>query len=115
MIKIVSHLYRNPALTPTEFRNYWENVHVPLIKDLLPGLVHYTGSFPVIADGPARPGAAIECDAIVELGFVDLETMEREMGSERFNSPERQASSARLMQIDKVRSILVDEVSVPLS
>lgn len=115
MIKVVSHLYRNPALTPEEFRAYWEGTHVPMIKSLLPGLIHYTGSFPVTAQGPARPGTAIECDAIVELGFADLATMEREMGSERFNSPEREASSARLMQVDKVRSILVEEIAVPLN
>lgn len=115
MIKVVSHLYRNPALSPAEFRDYWENTHVPLIKSLLPGLVHYTGSFPVAADGPARPGSAIECDAIVELGFADLATMEREMGSDRFNSPERETSSARLMQLDKTRTILVEEIAVSLS
>ncbi len=114
MIKVVSLLYRNPSLTPAEFREYWETTHVPLIKSLLPSMTHYTGSFPVGTAGPDRPGTAIECDAIVELGFPDLETMEREMGSDRFNSPERETSSARLIQLDKTRTILVEEVVVRL-
>ena len=114
MIKVVSLLYRNPSLTAAEFREYWETTHVPLIKSLLPSMTHYTGSFPIDAGGPDRPGSAIECDAIVELGFPDIVTMEREMGSERFNSAEREASSARLMQLDKTKTILVEEMVVPL-
>jgi hypothetical protein len=32
MIKVISMLYRNPALSPQEFREYWEKVHVPMVR-----------------------------------------------------------------------------------
>lgn len=114
MIKVVSMLYRNPELSPAEFRDYWENVHVPLVKAALPGMIHYTGSFPVPDNRPWRPGTALDCDAIVELGWPDAETMKRDMGSPAFNTPEREASSARLMDLDKIQTLVVEVVSVDL-
>jgi uncharacterized protein (TIGR02118 family) len=114
MIKSVSLLFRNPALNPEEFRAYWENVHAPLVKRLLPGLVHYCGSFPVPGLAKSPHGEAIECDGIVELGWPDLETMNRDMTSPAFNSPERVASSARLMDLSRTLVRIVEEVKVDL-
>jgi hypothetical protein len=110
MIKVVSMLYRNPALSPAEFRSYWENTHVPMVRAALPGLVHYTGGFPVEDNRPWRPGGAIGCDAVVELGWPDAETMARDMGSPAFNTPERAASSAHLMDLDRIETVVVEVV-----
>ncbi len=112
MIKSVSLLFRNPAFTQDEFQAYWENVHAPLVKSLLPGLIHYCGSFPVPGVGASPHGGAIECDGIVELGWPDLETMNRDMTSPAFNSPEREASSARLMNLSRTLVRIVEEVKV---
>lgn len=114
MLKIVSLLYRNPALSPQQFREYWEQVHVPLVRAALPGLIHYSGSFPVGEAGSNRPGKAIDCDAVVELGFPDRATMERDMASPGFNTPEREASSARLMDLGRTQTLLVEDVNVDL-
>ena len=103
MIKIISYIRRNPALSPAEFRDYWLNIHVPLVKSRLPSLRHYAGCFPVDA-----PGTLTEADAIVELGFDDLETMEREMNSPEFLAADRQASSARLMDLPFTRNVVVE-------
>jgi uncharacterized protein (TIGR02118 family) len=110
MIKSVSLLFRNPALSPEEFRAYWEDVHAPLVKRLLPGLVHYCGNFPVPGVGESPHGGAIECDGIVELGWPDLQTMNRDMTSPEFNTPEREASSARLMDLTRTRVRVVEVV-----
>ena len=115
MIKSVSLLFRNPALSPEEFRTYWENVHAPLVKRLLPGLVHYSGSFPVPGVGASPHGGAIECDGIVELGWPDVETMNRDMSSPTFATPEREASSARLMDLSRTLVRVVEEVNVDLA
>jgi uncharacterized protein (TIGR02118 family) len=104
VIKVISFLRRNPALSPEEFRHYWETVHVPLIKSRLPGLRHYAGCFPLA--GQTLP----EADAVVELGFDDVETMEREMSSPAFLDPVREASSARLLDLASVRNYLVEVV-----
>ncbi|WP_181008351.1 EthD domain-containing protein [Sphingomonas montanisoli] len=103
MIKIISLLRRNPKLTPDEFRAYWRDTHVPLVRSLLPGLRHYEGCFPV--DG-ALDG--YDAHAIVELAFDDRETMEREMNSDAFLSEERVRSSAHLLDLNSVRNILVE-------
>jgi uncharacterized protein (TIGR02118 family) len=110
MIKVISMLYRNPALSPQEFRDYWEKTHVPMVRAALPGLVHYTGSFPVEDTRPWRPGEAIQCDGIVELGWENAEAMARDMGSPEFNTPEREASSATLMDLDRIQTVVVEVV-----
>ena len=108
MIKIISYIRRNPAMSVDEFRDYWTNVHVPLVKSRLPGLRHYAGGFPVQVPGRTLKDA----DAVIELGFDDVETMEREMNAPEFLAPDRVASSARLMELSYVRSVVVEEVDV---
>ena len=115
MIKTVSLIQRNPELTPEEFRDYWENTHVPMVKAALPGLVHYCGCFPVEDDGPALPGEAYACDAILELGWPDVQTMNRDMSSPEFNTAEREASSARMMDLRRLKTILLEVVDVELT
>jgi hypothetical protein len=110
MIKVISMLYRNPALSPQQFRDYWAKVHVPLVRAALPGLCHYTGSFPVADSRPWRPGAALGCDGIVELGWLDEASMVRDLGSPEFNTPERAASSATLMDLDRIQTVVVEVV-----
>lgn len=108
MFKVISYIRRNPKLTHAEFRDYWTNVHVPLVRSKLPSLRLYRGSFPVQAKGRVLSDA----DAVVELGFDDLETMDREMNGPLFMEAERQASSAHLLDLDYVRSIVVEEIDV---
>jgi hypothetical protein len=108
LIKVISYIRRNPKLTHAEFRDYWTNVHVPLVRSKLPSLRLYRGSFPVQAKGRVLSDA----DAVVELGFDDLETMDREMNGPLFMEEERQASSAHLLDLDYVRSIVVEEIDV---
>jgi EthD domain len=110
MIKVVSLLYRNQALSTQQFRDYWHQVHVPLVRAALPGLIHYTGSFPVADNRPWRPGAGLDYDGIVELGWADEATMVRDLGSPAFNTPEREASSAHLMDLPRIQTVVVEVV-----
>lgn len=103
MIKIISLLRRNPKLSVEEFRSYWRDTHVPLVRSLLPGLRHYEGCFPL--DGTLD---GYDADAIVELAFDDREAMEREMNSPAFLCEERVRSSAHLLDLASVRNILVE-------
>jgi uncharacterized protein (TIGR02118 family) len=108
MIKVIAYIRRNPAFTPQEFRDYWTNVHVPLIKSKLPSLRHYAGCFPLQVPGRTLT----EADCIVELGFDDVETMEREMNAPEFLTQERTSSSARLMDESWMKSVVVEVVDV---
>jgi uncharacterized protein (TIGR02118 family) len=112
MIKIVAFIRRNPKLTQEEFVHYWKTVHVPLVKRTLPGLVKYIGSFPIGAatGGTKQP----DYDALVELGFDSMASMQAAMSSPGFLSDERQISSAKLMDLDRTESLVVEEFVVPL-
>ena len=114
MLKIVTLIRRNPALTPEEFRDYWTNVHVPMIKLRLPNLVAYRGSFPQSGVGTVDPDIETHYDAIVELGFADRAAMETDMNGPGFQATDRQESSARLMDLANTRALVMEEVEVPL-
>jgi uncharacterized protein (TIGR02118 family) len=113
VIKIVALIRRNPNLTQKEFVEYWKTVHVPLVKKTLPGLVKYIGSFPVGVDSPAEASVA-DFDALVELGFDSVESMNAAMSSPGFLSENRQISSAKLMDLSRIQSLVVEEIVVPL-
>jgi uncharacterized protein (TIGR02118 family) len=116
MIKVVSLIKRNPNLTQEEFVHFWKTVHVPLVKERLPGLKKYIGSFPV-ATGPA-PGSGTQelvYDAVVELGFDSLEALNAAMTGPGFSAADRVASSAKLMDLTQTRTMVVEENVVPLS
>lgn len=115
MIKLVALIRRNPALTPEAFREYWSNVHVPMIKERLPHLVRYTGSFSVDPSGVVEDGIEADFDAIVELCFADRESMERDMNGPGFQSADRNDSSAQLMDLANTRAMVVEEVEVDLN
>jgi hypothetical protein len=114
MIKVVAFLHRNPALSPEEFRDYWVKVHVPMIKSRLPHLIKYTGSFPIPRPDSQRSIDGLEVDAIIELGFPDRATMEADMSAPAFLADDRQQSSAYLMDMSRLRSVVTEEIDVPL-
>jgi uncharacterized protein (TIGR02118 family) len=114
MIKVVALIRRNPDLDPEAFRRFWNETHVPLIKQRLPRLIKYVGSFPTVSAGTVEPGVEAEYDAIVELGFADRAAMEADMNGPGFQAPDRVASSARLMDLANTRAMVMEEVVVPL-
>jgi len=113
MIKVIGLVTRNPKVSPEEFRRYWEEVHVPLIHSMLPGLVKYIGSFRLNPEGGVDPATEIVgCDLVIELGFPDLETMQRDFSSDAYLYGKRTESGAYFMDLASIRSVLVEEVDV---
>jgi uncharacterized protein (TIGR02118 family) len=86
MLKFMVVIYRNPELTPEQFRRHLQEIHGPLAKNL-PGLRKYVQN--IASSDPQRkpPG----WDAIVELYFDDWASMES-----AWASPEGAASDADL-------------------
>ena len=91
VIELVAFIRRNPALTPPEFRDLWQQSPVPLIRSKLPGLRSYKGYL------PTDEAAKLDADAIVTLGFENLETLLRDgkRGIQRSGSPGQQREAAR--------------------
>ena len=105
MITLVSFITRNPALSFDAFRTHWIEVHAPLVRAGLPAMRGYRAHF----EGGTREGyALLDCDAIVELSFDSVDAMHAAMASAAFNTPERIASSARLMGTATPRNMVLD-------
>ena len=113
MIKVIGLIRRNPELTQEEFVEFWKKVHVPLIKKCIPGLVRYVGNFPIGVTANSGTKAS-EYDAIIELGFDSISSMEAAMSSPAFQSDERTISSAKLMDLSRTESIVVEEIVIPV-
>jgi uncharacterized protein (TIGR02118 family) len=113
MIKVIGLMRRNPAMTQAQFVEYWKNVHVPLVKKSLPGLIHYVGNFPVIKTSPGGTKVS-DYDGIVELGFESVAAAEAAMSNPAFLSEDRQISSATLMDMSRTESIVTEEIVIPL-
>jgi uncharacterized protein (TIGR02118 family) len=112
MIKVVALIRRHPDMEPEAFRAYWHDVHAPLVRERLPALIRYIGSFPVADAHGAVEVDAMQFDAIVELGFADRAAMEADMSSEAFMAQDRQDSSARFMDARNSRAMVVEEINV---
>lgn len=82
LVRVVAFIRRNPTLTQDEFVEYWKSVHVPLVLKILEGLVRYTGSFPLPVK--SAPQAIVpDIDAVVELCFRDVASMQKAMLARR--------------------------------
>lgn len=75
-VKLVTLIRRRADLTSAEFRDYYENVHVPLITRLLPFWADYRRNF--LEDAPQQAGhqaggrpAERPFDVITELTYAD--------------------------------------------
>lgn len=111
MIKIVSFVHRNPEFTREQFVEYWKTVHAPLCKKLLVGLRRYVGSFPT---GDRAPGKEPPYDALVELYFDDVASMEAALNGPLFQTDERRASSIKFMDVERSENLILEEIIVPV-
>lgn len=82
-MKMVFFFTRKAGTTPEQFRDYYENKHVPLALSLLPFFADYTRNyvrqdgFERPSGGPNRPGPTF--DVITELTFASREDYDRMM------------------------------------
>ncbi|MGI4815330.1 MAG: EthD domain-containing protein [Janthinobacterium lividum] len=118
MIKHISFIYRPAHMSHAEVVEYWKKVHSQLVKTKLPGLRKYVGNFPVNepGSGAQQPGSGkqMQCDAVVELHFDDVESLHAAMASPGWLSDERKKSSASMMDFTHHQFVVVEEVVVPL-
>lgn len=80
-LKFIVILYRKQGTSHEQFRQYFRDAHRSLAEKL-PGLLKYKYNFKI--DTPNRPPVA--WDAIVELFFENIETMEAAWRSREGNA-----------------------------
>lgn len=118
MIKIVCLFNRKPGLTMREFRDYYENNHVPLVTKLLPQPRTYSRSYAredrdyVAPHGHAdRPVAARAFDVLTELIFDSEEDYQKMVTA--LSDPEIRRTvardEARFFDRASMRTYFVDE------
>jgi uncharacterized protein (TIGR02118 family) len=79
MIKVIATLKRRPGLTPDEFERYYFERHAQLASEVIPPEIageirYYVHNYAVrFGDG----GSDAPYDCVAEIGFDDLEAMER--------------------------------------
>jgi uncharacterized protein (TIGR02118 family) len=119
VIKHVSVIHRNKGVSREEFRRYWTDVHVPLVKKALPGLRKYVGNFPVPNDegrnwGIEMRGSVLDCDLVVELHFDDMDALLEAMRSPGWLNDDRRASSSRVIDYSISKMTVTEVYDVPL-
>jgi uncharacterized protein (TIGR02118 family) len=83
MIKLVSLMCRKPGLSMEEFARYYEESHVPLIRELLPFMHDYRRNFvneiqpPMVSHGQPGREDARTFDVMTEIWFQNLEQYQR--------------------------------------
>jgi uncharacterized protein (TIGR02118 family) len=110
MIKVIAMVKRNPSLTHEQFARQWRDQHAPLVRNRLPGLRKYVLNVTFQEEG----GRAPEWDGIVELHFDDIESRRRAFSSDEWLAADRGASSAGLLDLVNITSVVADEYIVPL-
>ena len=94
MYKHVALLVRQEGMSHEEFREYWEENHSPLAKDI-EGVVRYQTVYPTDPENA-------EFDGVAELYFQMLEDLHEALGSEgsRDYDPTREVAAAAREDID---------------
>jgi uncharacterized protein (TIGR02118 family) len=101
---------RNRNLTHEQFAKQWREQHAPLVRGRLPGLRKYVLNVTVHEEGGRPP----EWDGVVELHFDDIESRQRAFSSDEWRAAEREASSAGLLDLLSIQSVVAEEYVVPL-
>jgi hypothetical protein len=71
MYKVVALLRRKADLTHSEFKDYYETRHVPLIERLTPPMLAYRRSYVDLSAPYKRDEEQIDFDVITEMEFED--------------------------------------------
>jgi uncharacterized protein (TIGR02118 family) len=108
MIKSLSLLIRKPDMTREQFREVWENEHAPMVRSV-PEVRKYVLSF--VLDQPKTSNAPVpvlDVDAVAELWFDDVESMQRANAR-----PEMQAVRANGSKyLGAIKPLITEEVEV---
>ena len=111
MVKYISIICRPPGTDRQEVIDYWMKVHAPLVIKALPGLRKYVINFSLPAPGTSEPP---KYDGVVELYFDDMQAMQKALSGPGWLSPERKASSTKVIDYTRIQAYYVDEHIIPV-
>ncbi|MFC2000099.1 EthD domain-containing protein [Chloroflexota bacterium] len=111
MIKGITLLKRKTGLTPEEFREQFEEVHVPLALKLLPTVRKLVRNYVITTNAIPTSTEEPEFDCITEQSFDDMPGFQAMMDTGSEDAGQALIHSLKVcVDIDKVVEFLVEEV-----
>lgn len=112
MIKLITMMRRKPGITAAEFRDYEENSHVPLVREIMgENLIGYVRHYPNAGLSTGFKNE-IDYDLVVASIFPDMAAYHRAMAAA--NEPENRArlkqDYSQYLDVGSVRQSLVEVV-----
>ncbi len=112
MFKIMAFLKRRDEFSSAEFRDYYENVHVPLACEVAGGAPPaYRRNHIQWNDPSNRNADQLDFDVITEIEFPDRESLNA--WAEKLFAPETNGriidDEARFIQADVIRIVVVEQ------
>jgi uncharacterized protein (TIGR02118 family) len=108
MIKSLSLLTRKPGMTVEAFRKVWLEEHAPLVRSV-PEVRRYVLTFPLAE--PTRPDVPtpeVKCDAIAELWFDDLASLQKAGASAAM----KRVTDNGALYLGSIKSFVLEEVGI---
>jgi len=108
MIKSLSLLTRKSGMSVEAFRKVWLEEHAPMVRSV-PGVRRYVLSFPV--SEPTRPDVPtpeVRCDAIAELWYDDMATLQRVSASAEM----KKVTDNGALYLGSIKSFVMEEVGI---
>lgn len=108
MIKSLSLLTRKPGLTIEAFRKVWLEEHAPMVRSV-PEVRRYVLSFPLAE--PRRPDVPtpdIQCDAIAELWYDDMEALRKAAASPAM----KRVTDNGALYLGSIKTFVMEEVGI---
>ncbi|MCS3835694.1 uncharacterized protein (TIGR02118 family) [Pseudomonas sp. JAI111] len=105
MIKVVMFIHRHPDLSFDQFRQHYEEIHVPLALSKLTYLRNYVRNYlPLREETSGRP-----CDCITELWFDDMESLQKQ-SAKMVGDTELSADEALFTDQERTYTSIVEEL-----
>ena len=124
MPKIVALFQRNPALSPDEFRDHYEQSHVPLIMDQARPFItgysrsylDYSDPYSILGPGLKAQGGVPAFDVMTQLEFRDRDAMEGffRAGREPELAARKRADEKRFLALDQSIILVSNHVKTSL-
>jgi len=71
MAKLIAFLKAASHLDPEQFRDHYENSHVPLVLEIMPGIIDYRRNY--------LPSPVLGFDVVTEIRFADRDALDKAM------------------------------------